>query len=71
MAEPKLPKGEHAWIGYYNRAGELLFVLTSRENDRSWFFLYENQDGTLKRLGKAKTPPELEEKYKVREKMFA
>ena len=28
-------------------------------------------DGELKKLGKARTPTELEEKYKVTEKMFA
>jgi hypothetical protein len=67
----KIPKGEHAWMGYYNKEDELLFLLTSRENDRSWFFLYENRDGELKKLGKAHTPTELEEKYKVTEKMFA
>ena len=71
MPGMKIPKGEHAWMGYYNKEDELLFLLTSRENDRSWFFLYENLDGELKKLGKAHTPTELEEKYKVTEKMFA
>lgn len=71
MPGVKVPKGEHAWMGYYNKEDELLFLLTSRENDRSWFFLYENRDGELKKLGKARTPTELEEKYKVTEKMFA
>ncbi len=67
----KIPNGEHAWMGYYNKKDELLFLLTSKENDRSWFFLYENRDGELKKLCKAHTPTELEEKYKVTEKMFA
>lgn len=71
MPDMKIPKGEHAWMGYYNKEDELLFLLTSKENDRSWFFLYENRDGELKKLGKAHTPTELEEKYKVTEKMFA
>lgn len=71
MSEVKYPKGERAWMGYYNKKGELLFVLTSKEHERSWFFIYENQDGTLKKLGKAKSPPELEEKFHVVEKMFA
>lgn len=67
MNRPKYPKGEHAWTGYYNKEGELRFLLTSKENDRSWFFLYENLNGELKKLGKAKTPAELEEKYHVAE----
>ena len=71
MHSLKVPKGEHAWTGYYNKEDELLFVLTTKQYDPSWFFLYENQGGELKKLGKAKTPAELEEKYKVTEKMFA
>ena len=69
MDEPKVPKGEIGWVGYYNRSGKLIFVLTSKEKDRSWYFLYEVNGNTMKKLGKAHTPPELENKYHVLEKM--
>ena len=29
MAEPKYPKGERVWVGYYNAEHELCFILTS------------------------------------------
>ena len=64
------PKGERVWTGYYNRAGELLFIVTSKES-RDWYFLYELVDGEFKKLGKAKTPPELEDKFGVADRMFA
>lgn len=70
MPPLKLPKSETLWVSYYNRAGELIFILTSKENSRDWYCLYEVVDGTaLKKLGRAHTPPELEEKYDVNERM--
>lgn len=73
MTENKLkyPKGERAFTGYYNQAGELLFVLTSKEPAREWYYLYAHENGVLKKLGKAREPPELIEKYHVYEKMRA
>lgn len=63
----KYPKGERGWVSYYNPSGELLFIMTSKENDRSWYFLYKIENGKMVKLGKAHTPPELEEKYHVDE----
>ena len=72
MAALKVPKGEQTWVGYYNRKGERIFLLTSKQNSREWYFLYEVcEDGKLKKLGRAHTPTELEEKYQVAEKMRA
>lgn len=65
-----IPKGERVWTGYYNRKGELLFVITSKEA-RDWYFLYEREGEGFKKLGKAKSPPELEKKFHVKEKMRA
>ena len=59
-------------MGYFNREGQRIFLLTSKERDRDWYYLYEVTNNTeLKKLGRAHTPTELEEKYKVTEKMFA
>ena len=60
------PKGERVWVGYYNRQGELLFILTSKET-RDYYFLYAVEDGKFKKLGRAKSPPELEIKFRVNE----
>lgn len=63
------PKGEIVWVNYHNKEGESSFIITSKP-DRDYYFLYEvNQDGSVKKLGKAKTPPELEKKFNVYGKM--
>lgn len=68
MAEPKYPKGERVWVGYYNAEHELCFILTSKES-REFYFLYELVDGEFKKLGKARTPKELEDKFEVSKRM--
>lgn len=68
MEKLNYPKGELVWNGYYSRSGELLFILTSKES-REYYFLYEYQDGEFKKLGKAKNPPELEERFHVYDRM--
>jgi len=63
------PKGEIAWTGYYNRAGEPVCIITSKPA-RDFYFLYEvKPDGSLAKLGRAKEPPELERKFHVYERM--
>lgn len=69
MKEEKgFPKGERIWTAYYGKRGELLFLLTSKES-REYYFLYEYTGTEYKRLGKSKTPPELEQRFHVRERM--
>lgn len=60
----KYPKGEIAWTGYYDRDGNLRFVITSKEA-RDCYFLYEAKGDELTKLGKAKEPPELIKKFGV------
>lgn len=63
------PKGEEVWVIYANASGIPVCVLTSKPS-REYYFLYEvSSDGKLKKLGKAKEPPELEDKYSVRARM--
>ena len=64
------PKGERVWTRYYNLSHELIFILTTKQT-LDFYFLYEFVDGTFKKLGKAKSPLELEEKFNVRERMNA
>ena len=46
--------------------------MTSKKNNRDYYYLYEvAPDGSLNKLGRAKTPPDLEAKYHVDEAMFA
>ena len=69
--DPKYPKGERVWVGYYNSKHELLFILTSKTDNRDWYSLYELADGVFKKLGKSKNPLELTEKFHVDERMHA
>lgn len=69
MSNLKYPKGERVWVGYYNAQHELLFIMTSKETSRNYYFLYELVDGTFRKLGKARSPKELEAKFDVEKKM--
>lgn len=64
------PKGERLWTTYYNERQELLFILTSKENSRDFYYLYRVGEGEkLTKLGKARSPRELEEKFAVHQQM--
>lgn len=67
--EPKYPKGERVWVGYYNQAHELKFIVTSKETMRDYYFLYELVDGEFRKLGKSRSPKELEDKFDVDKKL--
>ena len=58
------PKGERVWVGYYTKDHDLLFIMTSKES-RDFYYLYELIDGNFQKLGRAKSPQELEEKFEV------
>lgn len=68
MSDLAYPKSERTWVGYYDRNSRLLFILTSKES-RDYYFLYELIDGCFKKLGRAKSPKELEEKFGVDKRM--
>lgn len=63
------PKGETVWVQYVDRNQQTLFILTSKESSRDYYFLYELTGGSLKKLGKARSPTELEEKFRVFERI--
>ena len=58
------PKGERVWVGYYTKDHNLIFIMTSKES-RDFYYLYELVDGSFKKLGRAKSPQELEERFEV------
>lgn len=46
------------------------FIITTKSNNRDHYFLYEvTEEGKLYKLGKSKDPEELEDKYRVYEKI--
>lgn len=62
------PKGEKVWVAYYGSSGNLLFIITAKEA-RDAYYLYELRGSEFVKLGKAREPPALIEKYKVMERM--
>lgn len=59
----RYPKGETVWVTYHRPDGSPSFFITSKPA-RDCYYLYGvSPDGTLSKLGRAKTPVELEEKY--------
>ena len=64
----KYPRGETVWTGYYNTNHELMFIVTSKPI-RDYYFLYEYVDGDFKKLGKARSPVELERKFNIMSKI--
>lgn len=67
--EPKIPKGEHGWVGLYDSSDNLMFVVTSKTASRDVYFLYEVKDNALVKLGKAKDVSDLYEKFDVFKKI--
>ena len=39
------------------------YVITTKQNDTSWCYLYKFENDKLIKMGRAKTPPELEEQF--------
>ncbi len=66
MQKYNYPKGEIVWVTYLNYDNQLRFIMTSKPT-RDLYYLYEEDNGVFKKLGKAKSPLELEQKFQVKE----
>lgn len=69
--ELKYPKGERIWVRCLNQAHELKFIITSKEVSRDFYFLYKLVDGEFRKLGRSRSPKELEEKFEVDKKLMS
>ena len=56
-----IPKSETIWVKRTTSKGEIYYI-TSKEN-RDFYFLYNEENGKAVKIGKAKSPLELESKY--------
>lgn len=63
------PKGERPWVAYYTQDHTIRYLITSKTTSQDAYYLYEVTGEMLKKLGKGKTPRELEEKFRVEEKV--
>ena len=63
--ELPVPRGERIWKRFSDSSGTVRFFITSKQDSRDFYFLYELQDGAPRKLGRARSPLELERKYDV------
>ena len=57
------PKGERVWMVFTNTEGIPLYFITSKES-REYYYMYQVlADGSAKRLGRDRSPLELENKF--------
>lgn len=69
MSRLKYPKNEIVCTSYYDVAHKLKYIVTTKMYSIDSYFLYEYVDGQFKKLGKAKTPTELEIKFDIDNKI--
>ena len=67
--ELKYPSGEVVWVRYFDSGGNLRFLMTTKTGRRDTYFLYESAGDGFKKLGRASTPTDLEEKLDVDSKL--
>ena len=57
------PKGEAIWVQYHTKDGTLKYIVTTKTGDRNIYYMYELDGTGFKKLGRGKSPAELEERY--------
>lgn len=57
-----IPKTETIWLTRLTEWQETYYI-TSKENDRNMYYLYRQDGDKAVKIGRAKSPTELEEKY--------
>lgn len=62
MSVNGIPKSERIWVKRITGNGKVYYI-TSKDNDRSYYFLYKMENGRAEKLGKSKSPLDLENKY--------
>lgn len=63
-----ISKNEIEWTKYKKLSGEVVGVITSNQSCDVFYF-YEFDGNDFKKLGKGNSPPELERKFRIEERM--
>lgn len=63
MSEIIYPKNETVWHSHYGIDHKLAYVITSKKDNREWYYYYKVIDGNLQKMGKSRTPLELIDKF--------
>lgn len=61
MAVNGIPKTERIWLKRITAKGDVYYITS--KNTRDYYFLYKMENDKAVKLGKAKSPLELENKY--------
>lgn len=57
-----IPPSEKLRVTYKTVDGDIYYI-TSKTNNRDYYYLYKLADGKAVKLGKSRNPSELEDKY--------
>ena len=60
-----IPKTEKIWVKQTTTNGDIYYI-TSKETDRSMYYLYKLEGDKAVKLAKAKSPLDFDEKLKIR-----
>lgn len=63
-----LPKGETLWVVYVNNTGTVSYIITSKRDSRDFYFAYFINGDKLEKLGRARSPVDLEGKFIYKDK---
>ena len=63
MSDIVYPKNETVWLSHYRPGRQLVYIITSKKDTREWYYFYKVSDGKFQKMGKARTPPELIDKF--------
>ena len=66
--EYKYPRGEDVWTRYHTISGDLMFIMTAK-SQRDFYYIYEFKDGEFHKLGRSKSPLDLEKKFDIYTKL--
>ena len=58
-----IPRTERRWVTIRSKEKENYHVITSKNDSRSRYYLYNCQDGMVTKLGSARSPIELEDQW--------
>ena len=58
-----IPKNERIWVTIQDKNKKNCHVITSKEDNRSMYYLYDCEDGNIEKLGHGRSPIELENQW--------
>ena len=63
MKMKRIPEDERVWVKISHRSKKNYHLITSKIDNRNRYFMYDCEDGVIDRLGSARSPRELENRW--------